>query len=305
MGAALGIIGVPSSAGAYAPGQELAPAALRRAGLVERLQTAGVAVVDHGDSPTWRWRPDPRRPFAQNLDVVAEQAAASADRVRQAIAAGQVALVLGGDCTIELGTVAGYCAFPERVGLVYFDLHADLNVPDSVRDGALDWMGVAHLLGVEGAREELSRLGPVAPLLQPDQVLLFANGSDQCTAWERELIDRHNLATIPVTDVAADPGGAARRALAQLEPTCDRLLVHFDVDVVDFTDAPLSENTGRNIGLPLDTTMRALAALLESDRFAALTLTELNPLHGAEDGSALDRLVERLVAALVSSPKLR
>ncbi len=69
----LGIIGAPSSAGAFAPGQEQAPAALREAGLIERLTHAGIDVVDHGDSPVWRWQPDRSRPYAQNLEAVVEQ----------------------------------------------------------------------------------------------------------------------------------------------------------------------------------------------------------------------------------------
>ena len=53
----LGLLGVPSSAAAHGPGQEKAPAALRRAGLPERLVAAGVHVVDYGDLPVVRWRP--------------------------------------------------------------------------------------------------------------------------------------------------------------------------------------------------------------------------------------------------------
>ena len=54
-------------------------------------------------------------------------------------------LVLGGDCTTGLGSIAGLSAIDEDAGLVYLDLHADMNVPSSVADGALDWMGSATL----------------------------------------------------------------------------------------------------------------------------------------------------------------
>jgi arginase len=76
--------------------------------------------------------------------------------------------------------------------------------------------------------------------------------------------------------------------------------VHFDVDTVDFNDAPLSENTGRGEGLPLDTAMRALRVLVGSERLAALTVTELNPLHGDEEGQTIGRLVDGLGGALSS-----
>jgi arginase len=132
------ILGVPTSAGAFAPGQEQAPAALRAAGLIERLRDAGSEVEDLGDCPPWRWRPDPANPRAQNRDAVAAIAADTAARVERALEAGDPLLVLGGDCTVELGTVAGHVARGERVGLVYFDVHPDLNTPQSVHAGALD-----------------------------------------------------------------------------------------------------------------------------------------------------------------------
>jgi arginase len=299
----IGIIGVPSSAGAYAPGQELAPSALRAAGLLERLTGHGVPVVDHGDSTVWRWRPDRKQPRAQNLEAVVEQATTTAVRVRDAVEQGQIALVLGGDCTIEIGTVAGHVSAgdPDRIGLIYFDLHPDLNTPESVPDGALDWMGMAHLLGLEGATESLSRIGPRYPLLAPEQVQFFAARSDQFSSWEREQIARRAFRVIDFEKVPADPEGAAREALDIMHARCDRLLIHFDVDVIGFTDAPLSENTGRNIGLAFGDALRALAVLMTSDRLSAVTITELNPLHGAEDGSTVSAFVERLAATLAGA----
>jgi arginase family enzyme len=78
---------------------------------------------------------------------------------------------------------------------------------------------------------------------------------------------------------------------------CERLLVHFDVDVIDFTDVPLSENVGRNEGLQFDHALRALDELLATPSFAGLTITELNPDH-AELGS---HSIERFAAAVAGS----
>jgi arginase len=299
MAPTVSLIGVPTSAGAFAPGQEQAPAALREAGLVAALAAAGLEVSDRGDSEPWRWRPDREEPRAQNLGRVVSIVRETAERVAEAAAESEVTVVLGGDCTVGIGTVAGHIeadqeAEAERVGLIYFDTHADLNVPSAVREGALDWMGMAHMLGVEGARAELVEAGDRVPLLTPAQVLLFGWGPEQATAFEAEQVRRLELARETVDEVAAHPEGAAAAALALLEPHCDRLLVHFDVDVVDFTDTPLSENTGRNEGLAFATALRALRVLLAAPKLAALTIAELNPNH-IEDGS--DSL-ERLVAAL-------
>lgn len=102
---------------------------------------------------------------------------------------------------------------------------------------------------------------------------------------------------VPLEQVARDPGGAAAGVLDDFARRFDRLLIHFDVDTVDFTDAPLSENTGRNEGLSLDSALGALAPLLSSARLSAVTITELNPVHGAEDGATLERFVAGLVRA--------
>ena len=67
----------PSSAGAYAPGQEKAPATFRRHGLVPALTRSGRRVDDRGDIPGFRWRLDPQRPKAMNVDAVRRVAAAN------------------------------------------------------------------------------------------------------------------------------------------------------------------------------------------------------------------------------------
>jgi arginase len=269
---------------------------MREAGLMERLAARGIVAIDHGDAAVWRWRPDATNRYAQNLDAVVDTAVHTAARVRQALGNGERVLVLGGDCTVGLGTIAGHLPSSERVGVVYFDIHADLNTPKSVGDGALDWMGVAHLLAERDATRELAEFGPRAPLVDDDQIVLFAHGREQSTDWELEAISRRGLMTIPVAEVASDPSSAAARALAMLA-RCERLVVHFDVDTIDFTDAPLSENTGRNAGLSQRQAFAALADLLADPRLSALTVTELNPDHGSDDGSTLVTFVEQLVTA--------
>jgi arginase len=300
-GRPLGLIGVPTSAGAFAPGQEQAPRALRDAALVEVMRRSGIDVRDHGDREVWRWHPDRNNRRAQNLSVVVEIVAETADRVLGAARAGEATLVLGGDCTVGIGTVAGHVATGERVALVYFDTHADLNVPGSVREGALDWMGLAHMLGEDGAAPELVGAGTRAPLIQDDQVVLFAWGSEQATAFERSVIARRGMTVIPVSDVAAGPVRATERARELVEDRCDRLLVHFDVDVIDFTDVPLSENWGRNEGLAYEHTMEALEILLASPRLAGLTVTELNPDH-AEDIHSVQHFAADVSRCLAASP---
>ena len=210
---ALTVLGVPTSAGAFTPGQERAPAALREAGLVAALRERGLEVRDLGDSPVWRWRPDRERPRAQNLEAVVDISRDTARRVEAALDGDGPLLVLGGDCTIELGVLAGHLSGDASFGLVYFDLHPDLNTPETVTEGTFDWMGMGHALGLDGAARELLEFGPRTPLLQDEQVLFLAYGPEQTRPSELDAMVHRGLARIPVDEVARDPGAAAGRAL--------------------------------------------------------------------------------------------
>jgi arginase len=148
------LIEAPTSAGAYAPGQEDGPRTLLDAGLREGLEAVGVTMHLGGQASPVRWRPDPENPRAANAHAVIDRAGQVASLVRS-VPAEDTVLVLGGDCTVGVGTVAGLLDRSARWGLVYVDRHANLNVPDSTLDGALDWMGVVHMLDIDGAIDGL------------------------------------------------------------------------------------------------------------------------------------------------------
>lgn len=135
------------------------------------------------------------------------------------------------------------------------------------------------------------------PLLTLEQVVNFEHSHAHATTWEREVIARRGLRTVPVEEVAHTPDASAEAALARLLEVV-LLLIHFDVDVIDSTDSPLSENTGHNEGLMLDQAMADLCVFTAPPAFAALTITEPNPLHGEADGATLERFMPRLVEVL-------
>jgi arginase len=293
----LTIVGAPTSAGAYSPGQEDGPAAMREQGIAAALEAAGLTVRDAGDVERFRWRPDPESPRAANAAAVADRARQVAERVA-AVPRDERVLVLGGDCTVGVGTVAGLALRGGRPGLVYFDRHADLNVPESTIDGALDWMGVAHMLDVDGCTAALASVGGDRPLLEPERLAFLALG--RVSDPEEAVIYARGLASVPLEDAIGSPEQAASGAL-QMLAGCDELAVHFDVDVLDFLDAPLAENTDRDPGVPLAAARTILAVLLADPRVSALTITELNPHHGAEDGSDVARLVEVVAGAYAAN----
>jgi arginase len=292
----LALVGAPSSAGAYAPGQEKAPAALRDAGLVRLLEERGHTVLDRGDVASFRWRADHANPRAMNAEAVARTAVAVGDGVASALGGGSAVLVIGGDCTVELGTVAGALRGSHRVGLIYIDLDTDLNTPESTTDGALDWMGVAHMLGLEGTVPALANLGPHAPLLHPDQLLYFAH--DNVEPFERRVLEDLRIAQVPIGDVSPDPATAAQRVVSGWAKRYERLLIHVDVDVLDYLYMPLAENCRRNVGLKFSELMASLRVFLGAPNWSALTICELNPDHGQSDGATLRTFATALAEAL-------
>ena len=290
----LNVIGAASSAGAYSPGQEEAPAAFRRYGLVDALARRGRAVRDRGDVSQFRWRPDLSRPQAMNLEAVRDVCDRVASHVATAIAAEEDVLVLGGDCTVELGTVAGANAAGKRVGLVYMDFDADLNTPGT-SDGALDWTGVAHLLDLPECEPSLAQLGPTHPMLAPRQLLYFA--VENITSHEAAAIRDHAIKVISREEAIGDIEAAAKRAVEWAE-RFECLLIHFDVDVLSFVDFPIAENVRRCNGLKLEQAAFVLKRLTALPQWRGLTVTEVNPAHAPDEAAAFACLNGVLADAL-------
>lgn len=290
------VIGAPSSAGSYAAGQESAPQVLRERGLIDHLRAAGRDVVDEGDGPLQVWRPDHDHPRAQNLGDVIASVEAVTRQVGAAIDSGCDALVIGGNCTVALGAVSALSERFAEPGLLYLDRHFDLNTPWSTSDGALDWMGLAHALGVPGSLPALQSALARIPLLTPERVHLLGVDPDATTEGERRARAELRLVWRTGDELAEHPVSETQRGLARLAP--GPLVVHLDVDVLDFTDAPLAEDTGgRNTGPSLDAVAEALETACHDESFRVLTVGELNPTRSAGDPSVLDRFIRVLARA--------
>ena len=128
---ALTVIGVPCSAGAHHGGLERGPAALRAAGLLDRLRQAGCEVYDAGDLTPQVFTADAAHPRARNRDAVVQACRDVAAATGQAIAAGRIPVLVGGDCSITAGAVAGCLAQRPDTGLLYLDGDADLRTPQT------------------------------------------------------------------------------------------------------------------------------------------------------------------------------
>lgn len=296
----IGLLGVPSSAGAQTPGIDKAPAAVRAAGLVAALQQAGRDVHDFGDMPRTRYTPDKAHPTAQNLGRVVAVATELAAHVGALLDARAFPVVLGGDCSITVGLVAAFVQRDPSVRLLYVDGGLDLFTPPTKLEGTghLDSMGVAHLLGAAGAADELSQIGNCAPLLAPEQVVYYGCEHKAPDDPEEVAFKHFALRSHPAATIRGRAPAAAAAVVAQLEAQPGPFLIHFDVDVIDFLDFPLADVPLYNAGLAFDEAMDSLATFVASPQCAGLVITELNPDHMDEDGVGVRHFVDALVRVL-------
>ena len=306
MSAPLALIGAPTAAGAHSPGIEKGPAALRAAGLVKRLRAAGLDVHDHGDLPVEPFRIDRAQPGGHNVGGVVAVAQAVRERTAEALAAGELPLVVGGDCTIVIGVLAALIAHSSGGGgLVYLDAHPDLNTPGGAAQGALDWMGMAHVLNVPGALPEIAALGPRVPLLTWDDVAFLSYVDSEVTEAERRLLDEHEPLRYSfglLQERGRELASQTARALAGRDGT---FIVHFDVDALDFAQLPIADDAyQRNQGLSPREASEVLAALAADAAFGGLVVTQVNPDHAAGQGPVLEEFCDLLAAALSSPLKI-
>ena len=290
----LSIIGAPTSAGAYGPGPGRVPGVFREHGLVTALRNSGLDVVDRGDGRTAPYQPDDDNPTARNADIVIAVATELADSVAVALGDDHDVLVLGGDCTVELGTVAGSVVDGASVAIAYVDLDTDLNTPET-GDGVLGWMGVAHLLDVPGVVDGLAGLGSRRPLLEPSAIRMFA--AENITPAERAVVDRIGLQIEPLAAIVDDPAAVVERTRAWAA-SYDRLLVHVDIDVLDYTKFPIAEEVRDSPGLELSQLTSLVRDLCGLDNWRALTVTQIDPDHAPDQADSFRQMIGMIVAAM-------
>jgi arginase len=183
------------------------------------------------------------------------------------------------------------------MGLLYFDGDVDLMTPETSGTGILDGMGMAHILGC-GA-DELARVGERYPLLTDDHIVLYGFDAAEVAQTEADVLRNGHLSTYPAYRIRKRVKKSAARALADLRSKACPVLVHFDVDVINFEDFPAADVPHYN-GLTFREAMTTLRVFLADPCVAGLVLTEFNADRDP-DGQLASRLVDGLVHAMNGS----
>jgi arginase len=289
----IALLGAPSSAAAFLAGSEKAPAALRAAGLVERLQNAGYEVADHGDCAPRFFADDEEHKRARNLKEIVAGLNELKLRAEVAIKSGALVLVLGGDCAQAMGLLAGARRYYKHVNLLWVDRDADLNTPASTPSGRIDGMVVAHVIG-KGA-PELVRFWGESPLVREPDVTLF--GLERLDPPEQEFLSKSPMRHLYAADVQSKGGKAAASAgLVYLHADAHEFVLHLDLDVIGEQEFSAVNVPGSG-GLPLADVRAALSGFAKHKNLLGLDVAQYNP-DKDPDGSGAKKVVDLLVAAL-------
>lgn len=295
-GRALSLIGVPVEEGAGTLGAAMGPRALRTAGLVAALRDLGHDVDDDGDVvPAEVHAPDLPADKARNFARVAGWARAAHERTQAVLRRGQTPVLLGGDHSLSMGSVAAvadHCAAAGReLFVLWLDAHADFNTPVTSPSGNMHGMSAAMLTREPGLDMVLD--GPHAAV-DPRNLVLF--GIRSIDMAERELLRSRGIEVIDMRLI--DEFGAAvliRNVIERVSAHGGHLHVSLDLDVLDPSLAP-------GVGTPVagGATYReahlVMELLYESGLVGSLDVVELNPFLDERGRSAL--LLVDLVASL-------
>jgi arginase len=289
----IALIGAPSSAAAFSAGSEKAPAALRAAGLVEKLQAAGFEITDYGDCAPRLFADDEEHKRARNLTEIVAGLNDLKIRAELAVKSGALVLVLGGDCAQVIGLLSGARRYYKHVNLLWFDRDADLNTPASTPSGRIDGMVVAHIIG-KGA-PELVRFWGEPPLVREPDVTLF--GLERLDPPEQEFLGRSPMRHNYAGDIQFKGGSkAAHEALAQVHADARGFVLHLDTDVIAAEEFPAVNVPGSG-GLRFEDVRSALVEFAKHKNLLGLDVAQYNP-DKDPDGSGAAKLVDLLVEAL-------
>lgn len=294
----IGLIGAPTDVGAWVRGASLGPEALRVAGLAQALRWQGLGVQDWGDlyGPVNPMHPPVRG--CSHLREVHIWTLLVAGAVQQALSWGQVPVLLGGDHSLAIGSVAAvarHCATQgKRLQLVWFDAHADSNTPATSPSGHLHGMPLACLLGqgpVELTRPE--------PVLRPEQVWLL--GLRSTDPGEEALLQSVSIRPVRLQG-GPDDGWQMVATLAQWLTDLDpQTHVHLSLDL-DVLDPGLAPGVSTPVpgGLNAEQAMVCMRWLGQCGLVGSVDLMELNPARDVNQQTA--RLAVALLTQLLAPP---
>jgi arginase len=288
----IGILGVPLDLGANRRGTDMGPSAIRYAGLAEILGHTGHAVKEFGNLPAPVAGQFPGGDSLKYLTEIVAVCTNLAETLTAVMDEGCFPVVLGGDHSVALGSIAAVGRRLPEVGLLWLDAHGDFNVPQTSRTGNIHGMPLAAIVGRgAGPLVDLGGTGPkvreshavlvgARDLDEPERVALRESA---VTVFTMKEIDELGIAAVMRQAVEVASGGGVRP-----------LHLSLDMDVVDPLYAP-GVGTPVDGGLSFREAHLAMELISQSRALRSMEVVEVNPILDQENRTG------RLAAGLVAS----
>jgi len=279
----LRIIGVPSDLGQGRRGVDMGPSAIRYAGLNEKLTNLGCEVQDLGNVEV----PTPEQHTVTNqklkyLNEVTRMCTSLHDVVRDVMTQGHIPIILGGDHSVSIGSLAGIASGGRSFGLIWFDAHGDMNTDETTPSGNIHGMPLAVSLGI--GHPDLVQLGGFAPKVKPENVVLVGARSideDEARLIRESGIKVYTMAEIDRRGMAVVMEEAVRIASAGTVG----IHLSLDLDGLDPMFAP-GVGTPVNGGVTYREGHLAMEILASSGKVISVDVVEVNPILDEENRTA-------------------
>lgn len=272
----LSIIGVPMDLGQTRRGVDMGPSAIRYAGVIERIENIGYSVEDKGNieiALAERVHSDENTNL-KNLKAVADASERLAQTVSDVITNKRFPLVLGGDHSIAIGTLAGVSRHYQNLGVIWYDAHGDLNTADTSPSGNIHGMPLAASIGI--GDDALTRIGGYTPKVKPENIVII--GARSLDEGEKELIKEKGIKVYTMHEI--DRMGMTKvmeETILYLRDKTDGVHLSLDLDGLDPHDAP---GVGTPVigGISYRESHLAMEMLAESQLITSAEFVEVNPI---------------------------
>lgn len=271
----ISIIGVPMDLGQTRRGVDMGPSAIRYAGIVERLEKLNLSVEDLGNIEIEKQiSGEKSNDKLRNLKSVVKANKHLAMKVSHIVKQGKFPLILGGDHSIAIGTIAGLTTHYKKLGVIWFDAHGDLNTAKTSPTGNIHGMPLAASLGIGDS--ELTSLGGFSPKIYPDNIVIV--GARSLDVGEKILIKEQGIKVYTMHEI--DRLGMTtvmEESIEYLRKKTDGVHLSLDLDSLDPIDAP---GVGTPVigGISYRESHLAMEMLAEAKIITSAEFVEVNPI---------------------------
>ena len=289
----ISVIGVPMWLGQTRYGTNLGPNAIRSAGLIDHLKNISPNVIDEGNIRIGITGQIQRNgENIKNLKTVAAANDKLATKVSLVMEKNRFPLILGGDHSIAIGSLAGAAQHCKTLGVIWYDAHADINTPETSPSGNIHGMPLAASIGL--GHPALVNVAGYKGKIKPENIVFI--GARDLDDGEKQLIAEKNI-KIYSAEAVKNKGITLviKEALEYLAKHCDGIHLSFDLDGIDPQNAP-GVGTPVAGGISYADSLYALQLLFNSNKITSAEFVEVNPLLDKDNITA--QLTVHLIGAL-------